>query len=207
MAGADAGSTYYEILGVSQTATSNEIKAAYKRLSLLLHPDRGGTDALFRELTKARDVLLDPGRRRAYDERRDTKDGSEEPSDQQDDLWHEDLWHDDAAWGHDTTPPGTESPPPSTEPPWQEPPPWQQPPSQPPPWRMATAQPLNGFARASVWVLLLPFGSIFGLCLGILGWRQIKASGGAQRGLVRAAVAISFGAVGTLSTLALMLSA
>ena len=46
------------ILGVSATASESEIKAAYQRLILRVHPDRGGAEGLAAQLNAARDRLL-----------------------------------------------------------------------------------------------------------------------------------------------------
>lgn len=63
--------TYYEILKVSKTATSVEIKKAYKRLVFLYHPDRNGGDNRFHELmikvNEAYSILINPAKRLAYD--------------------------------------------------------------------------------------------------------------------------------------------
>ena len=65
---------YYQILGVKSTASVKEIKAAYKRLARLQHPDlNGGLPAATRafvQLSRARDILIDPQRRAAYDAQR-----------------------------------------------------------------------------------------------------------------------------------------
>lgn len=61
--------THYEVLGVAPDADPEEIKSAYRRLSLQVHPDRGGSAALFRALTESYEVLSDPRRRAAYDAR------------------------------------------------------------------------------------------------------------------------------------------
>jgi hypothetical protein len=46
------------ILGVGVDADESAIRAAHRRLIALTHPDRGGTEALARNINKARDVLL-----------------------------------------------------------------------------------------------------------------------------------------------------
>ena len=62
-----AGDTYYEILGVSPTATQEQIKARYRDLIRRIHPDRDGPAALFRQVQEAYEVLSVPARRSAYD--------------------------------------------------------------------------------------------------------------------------------------------
>lgn len=63
---------YYEILGVSKTATIEEIKAAYKKLALQYHPDRNinnkeEAEKKFKEINAAYDVLSDSQKRNEYD--------------------------------------------------------------------------------------------------------------------------------------------
>lgn len=63
---------YYEVLGVSKTATQAEIKKAYHKLAMEHHPDRnaGKSDAeqKFKEINQAYDVLKDEQKRAAYDQ-------------------------------------------------------------------------------------------------------------------------------------------
>jgi molecular chaperone DnaJ len=62
---------YYSVLGVSATASDDEIKKAYRRLAMRYHPDRNGgtkeSEERFKEITEAYDVLRDPSKRAAYD--------------------------------------------------------------------------------------------------------------------------------------------
>lgn len=63
---------YYEVLEVTRTATSEEIKRAYKKLALKNHPDRnpGDEEAVvrFKECAEAYEVLSDTEKRRRYDQ-------------------------------------------------------------------------------------------------------------------------------------------
>ena len=65
---------YYQVLGVKSTASVKEIKAAYKRLARQQHPDLNGglpeATRAFVQLSRARDILIDPQRRAAYDAQR-----------------------------------------------------------------------------------------------------------------------------------------
>lgn len=61
---------HYETLGVARDATEQEIKKAYRKLAMQLHPDRNPSPEAaerFKEVTHAYDVLSDPEQRRMYD--------------------------------------------------------------------------------------------------------------------------------------------
>lgn len=60
-------STHYETLGVSNSATPDEIKKAYRRLASKHHPDKGGDTAMFQKIEEAYRVLSDPQQRQQYD--------------------------------------------------------------------------------------------------------------------------------------------
>jgi len=62
---------FYEVLGVSKSASLNEIKTAYRKQALKWHPDRNkNTDATekFKEINKAYEILSDPQKKQAYDQ-------------------------------------------------------------------------------------------------------------------------------------------
>lgn len=62
---------YYQMLGVSKTATADEVKRAYRKLALQYHPDRNKTkeaEGKFKEVTKAYEVLSDSAKRSRYDQ-------------------------------------------------------------------------------------------------------------------------------------------
>lgn len=61
---------FYDVLGVPQAANASEIKKAFRRLSLQLHPDKNPSEDAeqqFRRLVAVYDVLKDPGKRQRYD--------------------------------------------------------------------------------------------------------------------------------------------
>src|SRR4051794_40805861 len=74
---------YYDILGVAPSASQNEIKKAYRKLSTIYHPDRNPTEEAHNKFTSiangkhkiafphsqlAYEVLSDPEKRRKYDQ-------------------------------------------------------------------------------------------------------------------------------------------
>ncbi len=63
---------HYAVLGVAAAATAGEIRSAYRRLARLHHPDANASPAAereFKRIARAYEVLHDPRKRRAYDER------------------------------------------------------------------------------------------------------------------------------------------
>jgi molecular chaperone DnaJ len=60
---------YYEVLGVGKGASADEIKKAFRRKAVELHPDKqGGDEAKFKEINEAYEVLKDTGKRQRYDQ-------------------------------------------------------------------------------------------------------------------------------------------
>ena len=58
---------YYDILGVSEDASSEDIKKAFKDIAKKEHPDRGGNEARFKEANEAYDTLKSSQKRHDYD--------------------------------------------------------------------------------------------------------------------------------------------
>ena len=61
---------YYNILNIPKNADLTKIKKAYRSLALKHHPDRGGDENKFKEISEAYDTLGDKTKRQEYDQRR-----------------------------------------------------------------------------------------------------------------------------------------
>lgn len=60
---------YYEVLGVSKSASADEIKKAFRKAAIQYHPDKeGGDEAKFKEVNEAYEVLKDASKRQRYDQ-------------------------------------------------------------------------------------------------------------------------------------------
>jgi molecular chaperone DnaJ len=62
--------THYTVLGVSENATQEEIKKAYRNLAKENHPDKGGDEELFKKISVAYDTIGDENKRILYDNQR-----------------------------------------------------------------------------------------------------------------------------------------
>src|SRR3972149_2318593 len=69
------GKDYYAVLGVSRSASEQDIKQAYRRLARQLHPDLNpgnkAAEARFKEVNEAHEVLSDHEKRKRYDKHGD----------------------------------------------------------------------------------------------------------------------------------------
>lgn len=58
---------YYQILGINNSASQEEIKRAYRKLAMKHHPDKGGNEAEFKKINEAYAVLSDANKKSQYD--------------------------------------------------------------------------------------------------------------------------------------------
>ena len=59
---------FYDVLGVKRDAAQDEIKRAFRKLAAKYHPDAGGDEAKFKEVSEAYNTLSDPEKRKQYDQ-------------------------------------------------------------------------------------------------------------------------------------------
>lgn len=58
---------YYSTLGINKNASQEEIKTAYRKMAMKHHPDRGGNEKTFKNITEAYETLKDPQKKQMYD--------------------------------------------------------------------------------------------------------------------------------------------
>ena len=63
-----AQKNFYDVLGVKRDASDKEIKTAFRKLAQKYHPDAGGDEAKFKEISEAYETLSDPKKRKEYDQ-------------------------------------------------------------------------------------------------------------------------------------------
>ena len=65
------GKNYYEILGITKSASEEQVRKAFRGLAMEWHPDRNRSDDAeerFKEINEAYQVLIDPKKRHMYDQ-------------------------------------------------------------------------------------------------------------------------------------------
>jgi DnaJ-class molecular chaperone len=68
LASAKKSVNFYDRLGVNKTCTAQELSKAYRKAALKHHPDKGGDEDTFKEISKAYEALSDPEKRKLYDQ-------------------------------------------------------------------------------------------------------------------------------------------
>lgn len=66
----DAEEDFYRLLGVSTSASLQEIRKKFRELVMTAHPEKGGDPKIFQQLNKAYSVLSDPKKRQEYEDRK-----------------------------------------------------------------------------------------------------------------------------------------
>ncbi len=74
---------HYKVLGVAQTASTDDIRSAYKEMAMKNHPDRGGDPEVWQAIQKAFDTLSDLQQRALYDRTKSDAEGGAEKQFQQ----------------------------------------------------------------------------------------------------------------------------
>jgi len=57
----------HQILGIDPSASEDEIKKAYRKLAMKYHPDKGGDEEKFKQISEAYSILTDPEKKREYE--------------------------------------------------------------------------------------------------------------------------------------------
>lgn len=63
----DPQKNYYDILGVAEGATEDEIKKAFRKQAMQHHPDKGGDQEQFKKINEAYQVIGDAQKKQQYD--------------------------------------------------------------------------------------------------------------------------------------------
>ena len=67
---------FYQVLGVKETSSQDEIKKAYRKLAIEHHPDKGGSEETFKKISEAYDTLGDEVKKRQYDNQKNNPFGN-----------------------------------------------------------------------------------------------------------------------------------
>jgi hypothetical protein len=188
----------YEILGVGAEATPEEINRTYRQRVRLTHPDTGGSHDEQATLNLAREILLDPVRRRAYEDRWFEPDAEEVPDEPYTDPYEWSAGAGPAAADPSAAyPPPVYDPPPPPRPTYHVPaeqvvyfPPPNYPPFRPPAYSQPYAPGRRGWNSVAVisLVLTICFPPV-GLILSIIALSQIRRT--RERGAVLAGLALA----------------